>query len=153
MPVARIGDLQDLPQGGACVDVAANDLVEAAFSGEAFHGWKPVLGKRLVSSSPGSPEKFGIQVPEKYALVNAVDGAPLSGGALDGAPYSGARLLEPGEHQYTPPDGTPEVAVMLADAVALGYRPAPLPPPEDPSNDKDDKRPTKFQRGFSKLVQ
>ncbi len=113
-----------------------------------------VLGKRLPVTS-GAPVKFQLLVAEKYALVNAVDGTPLTAGVLDGEPYTGPRQLSTGDHQYEPAVGQPAAAVMLADAVALGYKPVvPVAAPATTGdNGKSDKSPSKLRRGLGKLIQ
>jgi len=120
-----------------------------------------ILGKRLTpATTPGQPEKFTIRVPETYAVIDATTGKPLKSGTLDGTPYTAPQALAPGEHTFTPSPATDAsappttVAVMLADAVNLGYKPLPPEtPPPIPNHNKQDHGASKFQRGLSKLVQ
>ncbi len=77
-----------------------------------------VLGKRLKDFKAGSPVRFEVAVPSRYAIADSKGLAP---GMLDGTPFTEPRWIEPGSHTFEPSRPGVETMLIWADAYEKGF--------------------------------
>ena len=80
-----------------------------------------VAGKWLGQVRAGSAVDFDVEIPQRYAIVDADEDA---GGTLDGTPYTSPRNLSAGPHRFVPSHDD-DWALVWARASRMGYSPFP----------------------------